>query len=287
MAQVDDRYILSLERTRLSLIQEVRNKGVKISNNEQIENIPQKIQSIEAPTSIFDKTIKSIESMEINELKNYALADCNLLEKAYFPNVTILGYSTFYNTLSLNEKNGFFPQLQSFSTGSGITASFHTSGFQNLIIPSFTGNLFTGGSSNNYSLTNMSKLKRLIIPRGNMTQPTGILNGVGNIEIIDANQWTTNTSSVKASVQVLIIRDNVNISSATNNISTVLANAIIYVPQALLNTYKTSSNWSMIADQIVALEGSKYEPIDWYKTEDWFLNMYHYTSVLEEEEQEV
>lgn len=281
MAYINDAEVLALEHARLRLIQEIRNKGVEVSNNAQIGELDKLIKKISAPTSIFDKTIKSIESMASQPIEAYMFNDCSLLEKAYFPNSTSIKSYAFQNTFSLNNKNGYFPFVTTLEI-----YSFYASGFENIVIPLYTGT-FGNIAQRVYVINNSTKLKRFIMPLGNSgTYTIDLLSNINNLEIIDAKQWTTNTNSVKASVQVLIIRDDANVSPATGNISTALANATIYVPQALLNDYKTASNWSMIADQIVALEGSKYEPLDWWKTEDWFLNMYHYTSVLEEDESE-
>ena len=41
--------------------------------------------------------------------------------------------------------------------------------------------------------------------------------------------------------------------------------AHIYVPQALVNSYKSATNWSEYSEFIVPLEGSVYEDPDWWK----------------------
>jgi len=112
------------------------------------------------------------------------------------------------------------------------------------------------------------------------------LTGCTKIELIDAYRWNVSNSTMQASIKILILRDTLSISTASVSLSTLFSDATIYVPQDLLNDYKSATNWSAIADQIVALEGTKYEQLDWWETEDWFLNMYHYTSVLDEEESE-
>ena len=44
----------------------------------------------------------------------------------------------------------------------------------------------------------------------------------------------------------------------------------IYVPQAIIETYKQATNWTTYADCFKALEGSKYEDVEWYKNEEWY-----------------
>lgn len=274
MPSITNAEVLNLENVRLQEIQNIRNKGVEISNSATISQVSQKIKDISSATDILDKSIKSIESMDVTRVENYAFTNCVSLKKAYFPNATVIGDYAFNNTTSLTDKNGFFDKILSLGNG-----ALQGSGFINLVFPLCASATVSAGWV--YTFYGMSRLKKLIAPKLSLGGTAGGLSSGTPIEILDVdkisgNQW------LKGTLQTVILRNNSTISSATGSVTSVLANATIYVPESLLSTYQSATNWSAIADQIVKLEGTKYESEDWYKTEDWFLNMYHYTSVLDD-----
>lgn len=44
----------------------------------------------------------------------------------------------------------------------------------------------------------------------------------------------------------------------------------IYVTETIIEQFKTATNWSVYADKIKPIEGSKYENLEWYKNEQWY-----------------
>ena len=45
----------------------------------------------------------------------------------------------------------------------------------------------------------------------------------------------------------------------------------LYVPQSMLESYKTATNWSTMADRIIKLEGTIYEDAYWSKKDMMFI----------------
>lgn len=72
------------------------------------------------------------------------------------------------------------------------------------------------------------------------------------------------------SLATLILRDTTKISPLSGTLSVPF---FLYVPETLLDSYKTATNWSTMADRIIKLEGTIYEDVYWSKKDMMFISV--------------
>lgn len=257
MAIVDDGLILKLENFRTKVIQVLKEKGITIDDNAKLDDalvkaidsistsqglddyikddlvdyINQKLMQLGQYKFYYMPTIHNVKCDAVINIEKYTLYSCPSLKHLYFPSVVSIGEHVF-----------------------------HTLGCENLILP----NLKTMGTA---CFVNTTTLKRLIIPKCTLMgafacSTTGIyLLDVGNISLIPS-------SSTMSNLTILVLRNNV--LTTLENRSCIQSVEEIYVPQDLIEEYKVATNWTTYADKFKPLEGSKYEPLNWYENEDWY-----------------
>ena len=257
MAVVDDSLILKLENFRTKVVQVLKEKGITIDDNAKLDDtLVKAIDSISTSQGLDDyikdnlvdfinpklmqlgqykfyymPTIHNVKCDAVINIEKYTLYSCPSLKHLYFPSVVSIGEHVF-----------------------------HTLGCENLILP----NLKTMGTA---CFVNTTTLKRLIIPKcislgGYACSTTGIyLLDAGNTSLIPS-------SSTMPNLTILVLRNNV--LTTLENRNCIQSVEEIYVPQDLIEEYKVATNWATYADKFKPLEGSKYEPLNWYENEDWY-----------------
>jgi hypothetical protein len=136
---------------------------------------------------------------------------------------------------------------------------------KNIVAPSYIH-----GMTNGYGLLNgNSSLQRFVAPNYNSVSEGISASGLLTLSLLDVNRckFAGNYNNLK----IVILRNDTAITSLPS--SSILTDNLeeVRVPQSMIETYKTNTNWAVHADKILPLEGSKYESVDWYKTEDWYL----------------
>ena len=161
---------------------------------------------------------------DITYAGSYALNSCNDLTSIDFPNVTSVGSYVFANCSNLTSIN--LPKLS--TCGSNL-------------------------------LQNCSKLKSANTPLLQVVQNWSF-SGCSKLETLDFKVCTRiGTGSLQTcnSLTKLILRNASTVCSYMSNISSydpTNSDLKIYVPSALLESYKVATNWTRLADKFVALE---------------------------------
>lgn len=209
----------------------------------------------------YDKMIsRSITevSSNVTEVGSYTFYSCNMLATADFPKAVEVGDYAFYGTSAL--KNINFPLVRSVGR-----YTFRGAGFENAYFPAVTSALASSFAYN-------TSLKTANFPK--LTETGGsMFSSCSALESVDLPKATTiGTYSFEKcySLKAVILRsttacelDNTSAFSncyhylgttnATYNPNG-LKDGYIYVPSALVNTYKAATNWSTYATQFRALE---------------------------------
>lgn len=255
MADYD--YLMGIENFRTKVIQVLKEKGITIDDNAKLDDV-----MVKAIDSI--STLQGLDDYITNDIVDYInkkLTQLGQYKFYYMPSihnvrcdaVINIGKYTLYGCSSL--KHLYFPNVVSIEEH-----VFHTLGCENLILP----NLKTMGSA---CFVNTTTLKRLSIPKcvsltPNTCSSTGIyLLDAGNTSLIPS-------SSSMPNLTILVLRNNV--LTTLENRSCIQSVEEIYVPQDLIEYYKVATNWATYADKFKPLEGSKYEPLNWYEKEAWY-----------------
>lgn len=256
MAIVDDNLILKLENFRTKVIQVLKEKGITIDDNAKLDDaLVKAIDSISTLQGLDDYISGDIEEYindDITTFGSYTLSGRPRLKKVSINNVTNPGISSLYSDASLSHFRGENIQSlpQSFLSNSLIKV---------LVLP----RCISGGYQ---SLLNMQYLKYLIMPR--------LMNSFGGgttfyAQVCDLGSISSINDFKVDKALLLILRCSGAITSLSNK-NLVSSVEEIYVPQDLIESYKVATNWATYADKFKPLEGSKYEPLNWYEEEDWY-----------------
>lgn len=257
MAIVDDNLILKLENFRTKVIQVLKEKGITIDEDAKLDDaLVEAIDSISTSQGLDDYITDDIVdyiNQKLMQLGQYKFYYMPTIHNVKCDAVINIGKYTLYGCSSL--KHLYFPNVVSIEEH-----VFHTLGCENLILP----NLKTMGLA---CFVNTTTLKRLIIPKcislsDHACSITGIyLLDAGNTSLIPS-------SSSMPNLTILVLRR--NLLTTLENRSCIQSIEEIYVPQDLIESYKVATNWTTYADKFKPLEGSKYEPLNWYEEEEWY-----------------
>jgi len=182
--------------------------------------------------SILNQTITEYSNSEITELGSYIFYGCRYLERVNTPNLAKIGDHVFYNCSNLQDISS-----QNITEINGDYIVYGCSKLENLDL----SNLVKMGSDRFYYLCyGCQALKRV---------------DLGNVP---SRFYRYNFNDCKV-LETLILRSStlMALDNSTNNFSgTPITNGTgyIYVPSALIEQYKTATNWSVFADQFRAIE---------------------------------
>lgn len=264
MAIVDDKYILDLEKLRSKLVNILREKGLLVNEDETLANLVPMVDKISNLKGFEDYLFDNLETYENNNITNipngYMFYGLKKLHKIKMDNLIFA--NEHFCQLASGITNINFNKLNTIKA-----YSFYQTNIVNAIFP-----CVTEIKNGEHVLSYCPRLKRIIMPILQSGFSGTMLYNVSTVELIDAGQQPSigfNGNYGTTGVKILILRKSNTITTLKNaNYITNLEE--VYVPQALLETYKTATNWSVYADKIFPLEGSKYENEDWYKNEDWY-----------------
>ena len=208
---------------------------------------------------LIDRTITEFKDNVFIKLPLYFLVGCSKLETVSFPNVVVIDDYAFSDCTSLHTVD--FPN----TTEVGPYAFRNCTSLTAVNLPNatkFNGNAFYDCKS----LTTINLPNATIL--GN-----SIFSNCQQLETVDLPKVTSILSSAFSSCWVLtavILRNETTVTlsgtSAFNNCYHILGtvnatgnptgakDGYIYVPRALVDSYKTAPNWSTYATQFRALE---------------------------------
>lgn len=235
------------------------------------EYVDDEIDSIRIYAFYNVKTLTSVNAPNVKTLSTYAFYRCNGLKTVYCPLITKVPTYAFYECANLTN-------IDLSNVTSLETAAFHSC--TNLSITSMPNLTTITGSNvfaNNTAITSIYFPLLSTIAQDSLRNMKGVTSvNLPSLTEIPSYSFANNSvmavvdlkvaSSIKGNVfyacnklSTLILRksDSICTLSATSAItSTPIASGTgyIYVPKALIDTYKSATNWVTYADQFRAIE---------------------------------
>ena len=138
--------------------------------------------------------------------------------------------------------------------------------------------LKSGSVSGISTFYNCISLKKVILPLFVSSSASSTFQNCGKLELIDIDTMSLSFQTFPGcnNLKTLIYRKNsgVNSLSGVSLLPTNFqSNGYLYVPQSMLESYKTATNWSTIANRIIKLEGTIYEDIYWSNKDMMFISV--------------
>ncbi len=216
--------------------------------------------------------------MGANEYRTFQ--GCTNLETAYIPKLALIGANAFNNCSALTEFSA--PVATSigqsaFNNCSALTefsapvaTSIGQSAFNNCsALTEFSAPVAT--SIGAWCMSVMTKMEYFSTPKYNGTPNQGTLS-TNSQSLILADFGETvqvnGSSSLdsKPDFKYLVLRRKNTISplSATS-VFTGTSGFIIFVPSALITSYQSATNWSVVNADFVSIEGSRFEALDYFE----------------------
>lgn len=175
--------------------------------------------------SFIDKSITQYKDNSISSIGSFAFHSCSQLTSVDFPAATSIGINAFYQCSALTSVD--FPS----ATSTGANAFHSCTQLTSVNFPAATS---IGSTAFQYC----SNLTTADFP---------LATSIGNGAFQSCSKLTA-----------LILRSatmcKLNQTSAFNNMPIAFGTGYIYVPRALVDSYKAATNWSNFANQFRALE---------------------------------
>lgn len=194
--------------------------------------------------SIIERTITEFKDNMITEIGHYAFYGCADLETVDLPAVTIVRNSSFEDCAALNSIS--LPNVEKII---GSKAFMRCVSLRYLNLPKAydfnAQNVFNGCTS----------LDTIILPAATALYTNAFVN-CNSLRIMDFTSITKLQVGIPSAVlESLIIRNKDSVCSLSGTITAAESGtAFIYVPSALVDSYKAATNWSAYAAQFRALE---------------------------------
>ena len=175
--------------------------------------------------SIVNKTITEYES-DVNLVGTNAFVSCTQLERVIMPKATAIGANAFTSCLALVDVS--IPNVTSIAAN---------------------------------AFKSCSALESIVLPKASSIQAS-CFSGCSKLAMVDIHCNTTIYGGVfqsSGNLNTVVLRDDTKVctlvsTNAFTGTPIESGTGYIYVPRALIENYKTASNWSTFADQFRAIE---------------------------------
>lgn len=203
--------------------------------------------------SIIDRSITEIVDSNVTKVGGYAFYKCSLLATADFPNATSIERYAFSKCTALTIAN--FPNVTSIGASGEDSSTFD--GCTALTTANFP--LLTMISS--YSFLDNTNLKTVNFPKVSEIRSLAFRNctSLSSLDLPSATKLSDRCFTGCTALETLILRNTIQVCtlgsiSVFTNTPIESGTGYIYVPSALVDSYKTANNWSTYAAQIRAIE---------------------------------
>lgn len=222
-------------------------RKVDVSDDDNLSTLVDKVNDVRDNVelnALLSGDLTEFKSESLTELKEYAFSSCHKLIKIDIPNCINIRNQCFTSASSLEK-------IEILKSGSvGVTSTFF----------------------------GCTSLKKVILPLFKMGAASAVFSSCYKLELIDIDTMGLSFQPFNGctNLKTLIYRKN----SGVNSLSGVSllpinfqSNGYLYVPKSMLESYKTATNWSAIADRIIKLEGTIYENVYWSKKDMMFISV--------------
>ena len=208
---------------------------------------------------VMERSVTEFKDESITRVAPYIFYGYTTLKSVDFPNITQIGVNAFYNCTEITSFNA--PKL----THIGNYGLYNVSNLANINFPVIT-------RIDTQALRQCRKITKAMFPKLN-SLGTYALSRCNVLAVADLGLITTiqaNCFAESYNLKTIILRktDSITTLSATSAFtSTPFASngsgGTIYVPQALIEDYKTATNWVTLYNAgtctFLPIEGSEYE----------------------------
>lgn len=191
-------------------------------------------------SGMIDGTVTAVSDADITYIRDHAFSDCSSLASVDLPAATEAGMNAFSDCSSLAVVN--LPLV----TKIGQYCFQYCGALTEIHLPKVA-------SIPNMGFYGCSKLKKV---KANVA--TSVFNAFQNctllevLDILGGSSWTFNANFGSTNLKSLVIRATDGVMSCGSS-TYFNAQANIYVADALVDAYKSATNWSQFADQIKPL----------------------------------
>lgn len=257
MAIIDDKFVLKLENLRTKLRNILLDKKIYKEEDEMLENLIEAVKELNPGNCLNDflnGDLTSYVNNEVTSIRAFCFMNMPRLEKVRIDNALNILQQSFNGCTRL--KHLYLPKVQKID--SGTSGFINNTQIENLILPE----LINFGDWYTFYL---ATLRRLIAPKCTTIQRSSPFIS-DTLRLLDCR---LNVTMSQANLEIYICRSTSTIPNLANadfirNIKE------IYVTETIIEQFKTATNWSVYADKIKPIEGSKYENLEWYKNEQWY-----------------
>ena len=183
----------------------------------------------------------------VTSIGSYSFAGCSMLSSLEFPLVTSVGQYAFHNCNKLT--NISMPKCDSFS---GTYNFYNCTSVTKMSFPELV-------TAANYCFQNCNKMTELYVPKLKTAKNSWLFQCT-SLKILDLPSVTSiDYYGLRCqNLEAVILRNNavatLHATPASTQDSFRKGTCYVYVPAALVDTYKASTNWSTYASQIRTLE---------------------------------
>lgn len=214
-----------------------------------LDDMPNTIESIKGGISIEEitnKTLKECVNDSITKIGDYAFYDFRSLSVIRLPNVESIGTGSFTRCTGLKELN--FPKCktigsQSFTSCNGVLA-INMPMLES--VPQGAFNSITRLSEINFPVMKKIETQGFYFCSSLERAEFGQLESIGQHGF---NQTKISALIIRAGAVCALVNANAFLNSPV-----VRGEGYIYVPKALVDSYKVATNWTAYASQIRAIE---------------------------------
>ena len=240
---IDESRILQLEEDRVTLRNNLRSQGVACKDDETLESLIAKVDDVQSWVKLYNKTLSGA-------IYDDTLTSCpSFYGYGDITSVCLENVTVFYQ--GTNSTNQGFPFRD-------------CSGLKTVILPSYP----QGQDAAFYGSTN--SVEKVVMPRitshiSNFFAADNTvlrLFDLGSKDVINGGVKLNN----KPNFKYLILRKADTITTLDNTSRLSGSSPLTFIPQAQIINYENGTNWSATSCTFLALEGSRFEDLDWWET---------------------